>query len=78
MSIYLQIVDVLLGCVQFDVKNRFGYYDATSRRAQEKSQLVRFVKSKLGIRSEQGFLAEGHVPSEWHEPSVFTVSKGRW
>ena len=78
MSIYLQIVDVLLGCVQFDVKYRFGYYDATSRRAKEKRQLVRFVKSKLGMRSEQGFLAEGDVPSEWHEPSVFTVLSGEW
>ena len=78
MSIYLQIVDVLLGCVQFDVKSRIGYYDPTSRRAQEKRQLVSFVKSKLGMRSEQGLLAEGHTPNEWQDPSVFTVSKGWW
>ena len=44
MSIYLQLVDLLLGCVQFDFKSQMGYFDPTSRRAQEKLQLVNFLK----------------------------------
>ena len=36
MSVFLQLVDVLLGCVQFDWRDASGLYSATSRRAQEK------------------------------------------
>ena len=49
MSVYLQIVDVLLGCVQFDWKDQHGYYSATSTRAQAKREVVNFVKSRLGM-----------------------------
>lgn len=45
MSVYLQIVDVLLGCVQFDWKDANGYYGTMSQRAGEKRELVNFVKS---------------------------------
>ena len=78
MSIYLQLVDVLLGCVQFDRKDQQGYYPETSRRAQEKRMLVDFVKEKLGLGSEQPFLEDEQSFRERQEPSLFTVTKWEW
>ena len=78
MSIYLQIVDVLLGCVQFDVRYQMDYYRATSRRAQDKRRLVDFVKSRLGMRTASPFLPNDRISNEWRAPSVFTVCRGMW
>ena len=78
MSIFLQIVDLLLGCVQFDFKDRLGYYDATSRRAKEKRQLVNFVRSRLGIGSNMPLLGSSRSFEQWDTPSLFTVRQGEW
>ena len=78
MSVYLQLVDVLLGCVQFDWKDANGFYVADSRRAKEKRDLVNFVKSKLGLRSEERLLDGDRGSREWHSPSLFTVYQGVW
>ena len=78
MSIFLQIVDLLLGCVQFDFKDRFEFYDTTSRRAKEKRQLVNFVKSKLGTRYDMPLLSGGQSFKQWDTPSLFTVRCGEW
>ncbi len=78
MSIYLQLVDLLLGCVQFDFKVQMGYFEPTSSRAQEKLQLVNFLKSKLGMRQGDTFLPKGRSFRNWDTPSVFTVWKGEW
>ena len=58
MSIYLQLVDVLLGCVQLDYKDRTGYY-GKARRSAEKRPLVNFVKSRLGLREQEPFMRNG-------------------
>ncbi len=71
VSIYLQIVDVLLGCVQFDWKYKQGYYLKTSKRAREKRMLVNLVKDKLGISSERTFGQLERTP-------LFTVSEWEW
>ena len=68
MSIFLQIVDLLLGCVQFDFKDRLEYYDAASRRAKEKRQLVNFVKSRLGIGSNMPLLSSSQSFMQWDTP----------
>ncbi len=78
MFIYLQLVDLLLGCVQFDFKSQMGYFDPTSKRAQEKLRLVSFLKSKLGMKLGDAFLAKGQSFKRWDTPSVFTVWKGEW
>ena len=78
MSIYLQLVDVLLGCVQFDWKDANGFYSAKSRRAKEKRELVNFVKSRLGFGPGESLLADGESSREWAEPSLFTVYRGEW
>ena len=78
MSVFLQIVDLLLGCIQFDFKDRFEYYDAKSRRAKEKRQLVNFVKSKLGTRPGVPLLDSSRSFKQWNTPSIFTVRRGEW
>ena len=78
MSVYLQLVDVLLGCVQFDWKDANDYYGTTSRRADEKRALVNFVKNQLGLRSEDRFLGNGVSFGMWDSPSLFTVCREDW
>ena len=73
MSVYLQIVDVLLGCVQFDYKDANGYYDKASKRADAKRELVNFVKNRLGMESGERFLPTGESYQSWNYPSLFTV-----
>lgn len=78
MSVYLQLVDVLLGCVQFDWKDANGYYNPTSRRAGEKRELVNFVKSRLEMKPEEPFLTREHTYRELGNPTRFTVELGEW
>lgn len=78
MSIYLQIVDVLLGCVQFDLKDQRNYYGTTSRRAQEKREVVNFVKSRLGISPRERFLPSDCSFKQWETSHIFKVWKGEW
>ena len=78
MSVYLQLVDVLLGCVQFDWKDANGYYSPTSRRAGEKRELVNFVKSRLEMKPEEPFLTREHSYRELGNPIRFTVEIGEW
>ena len=78
MSVYLQLVDVLLGCVQFDWKDANGYYKEGSRRAREKRQLTELVKSRLGLRPEDRFLSDGTLYQRLGTPSLFTVYQGSW
>ncbi len=78
MSVYLQLVDVLLGCVQFDWKDARGYYGTSSRRAGEKRELVNFVKSRLRLRPDERLLTDGDASRKWDEPSLFTVRRGNW
>lgn len=78
MSIYLQLVDVLLGCVQFDIKNHAGFYNPTSKRAQAKGQLTDFLKSRLGMRQGDTLLPRGEVSCQGDALSAFTVWKGEW
>ena len=73
MSVYLQIVDVLLGCVQFDWKDQRGYYGATSTRAQAKRDLVNSVKNRLGIERGTPFVSDEQPLKRWENPSVFSV-----
>lgn len=78
MSVYLQLVDLLLGCAQFDWKDANGFYNATSRRAAEKRELVNAVKERLGLPYGDPLLAGGDSFREWSVPSQFTISRGNW
>ena len=78
MAVYLQIVDLLLGCAQFDWKDANGYYGTESKRAQEKRALVDFVKTRLGVPSGARLLTRETMSQSWDAPSRFTVYRGRW
>ncbi len=78
MSIYLQLVDLLLGCVQYDLKEGMGYNDPTSKRGKAKGQLARFLKAKLGMPREDRFLSDEQPFERWNPQSTFTVVKGIW
>ena len=70
-------MDVLLGCVGFDWKDARGYYGATSKRANEKRELVNFVKDRLGIESGESLSAK-RSPAKRATPSRFTVWRHGW
>jgi hypothetical protein len=76
MSIFLQLVDVLLGCVQFDWNDQQHFYAVTSHRAQAKRHLTVFVKSRFGLTQRDAFLV---TPAsrfrQWTKPSRFSVWK---
>jgi uncharacterized protein DUF3800 len=78
MSIFLQLVDVLLGCVQFDWNDQQKFYDSASKRAQARRNLSAFVKVRLGMRQGDHFFS-GIPPStfrQWSKPLRFSV--WRW
>ena len=78
MSIYLQLVDLLLGCVQYDLKEQMKYYDSSSKRAKAKGQLAQLVKGKLGMGRGDVFLPAGQTLQTISTPSIFSVSRGEW
>ena len=71
-------LDLNRGCVQFDLKDRFEYFDTKSRRAKEKRQLVNFVKGRLGMRPGVPLLGSRQSFKQWDTPSHFTVRRGEW
>lgn len=73
MSVYLQLVDVLLGCVQFDWRDRRGFYASASKRAQAKRDVVNFVKSRLGMEQETPFVSDEQPFNKWEIPYAFSV-----
>lgn len=78
MSVYLQLVDVLLGCIQFDWKDARDYYSDTSRRAADKRELVNFVKGALGMSPAERFLPGAENSRHWNRPSSFAIYRGEW
>ena len=52
-QVFLQLVDVLLGCVQADWKSQHEYYVPESGRAQAKKELLNFLKSRLSLPTTQ-------------------------
>lgn len=73
-QIFLQLVDVLIGCVQADYKERNGFYSSNSRRASAKRKLIDFVRSRLAIPSGQPMVSQERPIWETNTPSRFTVS----
>lgn len=78
MSIYLQLVDLLLGCVQYDLKEQMSYYDSSSKRAKAKGQLTQLVKAKLAMGRGETFLPVGETSQTFSTTSIFSVSRGEW
>ena len=78
MSVFLQLVDLLLGCVQFDWRDAKGLYGEKSRRADEKRQVAEFIKTRLELDKREHLLPDQQQYREWQTPSKFTVCRGDW
>lgn len=71
-SVFLQIVDLLLGCVQFDWRDQRGYYkDSANTRA--KRDLTAFLKSRLGIPAGEAIVSENMRFRRRMRQSLFTT-----
>lgn len=73
MSVFLQIVDVLLGCVQFDWRDQRGLYESGSKRAVAKRNLTAFVKSRIGLEAGEAILPQSADFRGITSPIPFTV-----
>ena len=73
-QVFLQMVDVLLGCVQADWKDLNGLYAPDSRRGKAKRDLVDFVRTNLGLLPAQTIVSEHQPIWESSTPSPFTVT----
>lgn len=76
-SVFLQIVDVLLGCLQFDWNDAYERYDPGSKRANAKRQLARFIKASLGIPPGRPILTTATPYRRWSKKSIFTATLWR-
>ena len=72
-QVFLQLVDVLLGCVQADWKDRNGFYAPESGRAQAKRELLNFLKSRLGLPSSKPLFSRSERVMEISGPLTFSV-----
>ena len=72
-QVFLQVVDVLLGCVQFDWKDRHGFYSTGSKRADAKRSLVKFMRTRLDLPPNQPIVSHKLQSWETSTPSHFTV-----
>ena len=73
MLIFLQIVDVMLGCVQFDWKDQLGFYGKNSLRAGAKRDLANFMRTKMGLPTGKPILSPSKTFWKTTTPSVFTA-----
>lgn len=73
-QIFLQVVDVLLGCVQADWRDSNGLYPQSSSRADARRSLVGHMKTRLGIPVEEPIVTRQRRLWETDIPSPFTVS----
>ncbi len=78
ISVYLQLADVLLGCVQFDCRDAAGQYSAKSPTVAAKRNLVNVLKGRLGLTPDERLMPDGSSSEVWRTPSLFTVYAGRW
>jgi hypothetical protein len=72
-SVFLQLVDVLLGCVQFDWRDTHGYNDMTSVRGQAKRDLCRLVKAHIGLDTDEPILSDSINYRRRKRSSVFSA-----
>jgi len=75
-SVFLQLVDVLVGCVQFDIRDQRRSYSAESKRGSAKRDLVRFLKGRLGLALNEAFLPDSAAYMRGEDGCPFSI--WRW
>lgn len=73
-QVFLQLTDVLLGCVAFDLRDKNHFYAQDSKRAKAKRNLVSLMREKLGLIADQPIVTIQQQVWETAAPSPFTVS----
>ena len=73
-QVFLQLVDVLLGCVQADWRQQNGLLNQESKRGQAKKELLNFLKRQLGLSSIHPMVTHTKRNMEARAPLSFTVS----
>lgn len=71
-SPFLQVVDLLVGAASFDWRDERGFI-SESTASTAKRDLVRFVKSRLGMREATRFLPRGRRYGRRTKPIALTV-----
>ena len=72
-QVFLQLVDVMLGCVQADWKDQNGFYSPESGRAQSKRELLSFLKGRIGLPTSQPMVTHTNRVMEISNPASFSV-----
>lgn len=75
-SVFLQLVDLLVGCVQFDIRDQRQSYSVGSKRGSAKRDLVRFLKGRLGVALNEPLLPDTAPDRQWEGNCTFSV--WRW
>ena len=73
-EVFLQLVDVLLGCVQADWRESNGLYPESSSRADVRKSLVAYMKARLGIAADEPIVTRRRPLRATTTPTPFTVS----
>jgi hypothetical protein len=73
-QVFLQLTDVLLGCVAFDLRDKDGFYSQVSKRADAKRNLVSLMRENLALPTRERIVTEQRPVWETATPSPFTVS----
>jgi len=73
-QVFLQVVDLLLGCVQADWKNRNGFYVFDSSRGRAKREALNFLRTRLALPASQPMVARQNRVFKAGGPLPFTVS----
>jgi len=76
-SVFLQLVDVLLGCLQFDWNDAHQRYGVGSGRAEAKRQVTHFVKARLGMPLDEPMLTDDQPHRRWSKTSIFSATLWR-
>ena len=76
-QVFLQLADVLLGCVAFDWRDKRGFYAPGSKRAEAKRSLVSLMRERLMLLTGQQMVAVEQPMLETMAPSPFTVTLHR-
>ena len=76
-QVFLQMTDVLLGCVAFDWRDKNGFYAPGSRRAEAKRNLVSLMRERLVLPPGEPIVTERRPVWGTVTPSPFTVSLHR-
>ena len=73
MSVFVQVTDVLLGCLYADWKSHFGGFQPGSKRARAKLRVAKALRRHLQIPAGKPIVSNDHTYMSRRQPSPFSV-----